>query len=89
LIGQAWIAVQNRPDQDSGSDSHVMQKIKNFVKLFVKKLENNIDGIEDENEFKSIIYFILNFIDPKVSTRVYPYSSRVGVTLNLKVSTVT
>ena len=44
-----------------------MAKIKNLIKSFVRKLEVNDDGVADEDDFKSIVYYIINFIDPNVS----------------------
>ena len=52
-----------------------MTKIKNVVKSFVRKLEVNVDGIQDEDEFKSIIFYVLNFIDPQVIIYEYLYNS--------------
>ena len=67
LIGQAWVEIQNRPQQDKGVEGDIMAKIKNLIKSFVRKLEVNDDGVADEDEFKSIVYYIINFIDPNVS----------------------
>lgn len=64
LIGQAWNEIQNRPNQDQNVESDIMRKIKQIIKSFVRKLEVNDDGIADEEEFKSVVYYIINFIDP-------------------------
>merc|ERR1711937_332049 len=42
-----------------------MKIIKEMAKAFVRKLEINQDGITDESEFKSVIYYFINFIDPE------------------------
>ena len=44
-----------------------MKQIKQIIKSFVRKLEVNDDGIADEEEFKSVVLYIINFIDPNVS----------------------
>ena len=67
LIGQAWIEIQNRPNQEEKVDNGSMKIIKELAKSFVRKLEVNQDGIVDESEFKSVIYYFINFIDPEVS----------------------
>lgn len=67
MIGQAWNEIQNRPNQDQNVESDIMRKIKQIIKSFVRKLEVNDDGIADEEEFKSVVYYIINFIDPNVS----------------------
>ena len=67
MIGQAWNEIQNRPNQDQNVESDIMKKIKQIIKSFVRKLEVNDDGIADEEEFKSVVYYIINFIDPNVS----------------------
>ena len=67
LIGQAWIEIQNRPNQEEKVDNGSMKIIKDLAKSFVRKLEVNQDGIVDESEFKSVIYYFINFIDPEVS----------------------
>ena len=66
LIGQAWNEIQNRPNQDESVESDIMNKIKRIIKSFVRKLEINDDGIADEEEFQSVVYYIINFIDPDV-----------------------
>ena len=66
LIGQAWNEIQNRPNQDDSVESDIMNKIKRIIKSFVRKLEINDDGIADEEEFQSVVYYIINFIDPNV-----------------------
>ena len=48
-----------------------MKIIKELAKSFVRKLEVNQDGIVDESEFKSVIYYFINFIDPEVSFYIY------------------
>ena len=73
LIGQAWIEIQNRPNQEEKVDNGSMKIIKDLAKSFVRKLEVNQDGIVDESEFKSVIYYFINFIDPEVS--FYSYKS--------------
>ena len=67
LIGQAWIEIQNRPNQEEKVENGSMKIIKEMAKAFVRKLEINQDGITDESEFKSVIYYFINFIDPEVS----------------------
>ena len=71
LIGQAWIEIQNRPNQEEKVDNGSMKIIKELAKSFVRKLEVNQDGIVDESEFKSVIYYFINFIDPEVSFYIY------------------
>lgn len=65
LIGQAWIEIQNRPNQEEKVENGSMKIIKELAKSFVRKLEFNQDGIVDESEFKSVIYYFINFIDPE------------------------
>jgi len=71
LIGQAWIEIQNRPNQEEKVDNGSMKIIKELAKSFVRKLEVNQDGIVDESEFKSVIYYFINFIDPEVRFYIY------------------
>ena len=40
--------------------------VKNIAKSFVRKMEVNEDGMVNESEFKDVVQYLVNFVNPKV-----------------------